>query len=72
MWMFPDIATYIGQAVPDIASSFFTVSGPKRSSVSRVRLVPGSQSYYSFSVTVSDGYYGSVNVTMTQAKHDTL
>lgn len=60
----------IGQVVPDITSSFFTVAGPKRSSISRVRLVPGSQSYYQFSVTVPDGYYGIVNVTMTQARHN--
>jgi hypothetical protein len=58
--------------VPDIASSFFTVAGPKRSSLSRVRLVPGSQSYYQFSVTVPDGYYGIVNVTMTQARHSAM
>jgi hypothetical protein len=60
------------QVVPDIASSFFTVAGPKRSSLSRVRLVPGSQSYYQFSVTVPDGYYGVVNVTMTQARHSAM
>lgn len=60
------------QVVPDIASSFFTVAGPKRSSLSRVRLVPGSQSYYQFSVTVPDGYYGVVNVTMTQASHSAM
>lgn len=57
---------WILQAVPDIDASFFVVTGPKKSSVSKVRLVAGSQSYYAFSVAVSDGYYGVVNVTMTQ------
>lgn len=51
--------------MPGINSSFFDVSGPSKATVSRLRLVAGSQSYYAFSVTVSDGYYGSVNVTMT-------
>lgn len=54
------------QSVPGIDSSFFTVSGPKRSNISKLTLVAGSQSYYTFSVAVSDGYYGVVNVTMTQ------
>lgn len=58
------LALAFTDAVPKLASNMFTITGPKKVTMTELEHVDGSDAYWTFSATVPEDYYGKITVTM--------
>lgn len=61
-----DLALAFTQPVPRLSANMFSVTGPPRMTSTDLERVDGSDSYFTFSVTLPENYYGSVKVAMNR------
>ena len=61
-----DLALAFTDSVPLLTADMFTVTGPPNMTATALEAVDGSDSYYTFSVTVPESYYGPISVSMDQ------
>lgn len=61
-----DLALAFTEPVPRLAANMFTVTGPPKMASTDLEPVDGSDSYFTFSVTLPENYYGSVRVAMNR------
>ena len=61
-----NLALAFTDPVPRLSANMFSVTGPPQMSSTELESVDGSDSYYTFSVTFPEKYYGSVTVSMNR------
>lgn len=61
-----DLALAFTQPVPRLSANMFSVTGPPKMTSTDLERVDGSDSYFTFSVTLPETYYGSVKVAMNR------
>ena len=61
-----DLALAFTEPVPRLSANMFTVTGPSKMTSTDLERVDGSDSYFTFSVTLPENYYGSVKVAMNR------
>lgn len=59
-----NLALAFTDAVPQLRSNMFSITGPKNVTVTDLEPVDGSEAYWTFSATIPEGYYGRISVTM--------
>ncbi|KAL3150819.1 hypothetical protein ABBQ32_000578 [Trebouxia sp. C0010 RCD-2024] len=62
-----NLALAFTDAVPRLSANMFSVTGPSMMTTTELERVDGSDSYFTFSVTFPEKYYGSVTVSMNKA-----
>ena len=61
-----DLALAFTEPVPQLSANMFTVTGPPKMTSTDLERVDGSDSYFTFSVSIPENYYGSVKVAMNR------
>ena len=64
-----DLALAFTDPVPKLRANMFTVTGPPKMTSTDLERVDGSDSYFTFSVTLPESYYGSIKVAMNKVSH---
>ena len=64
-----NLALAFTEAVPQLKADMFSVTGPTNLTKTDLEPVDGSDSYYTFAVTIPQNYYGSVTVAMNEVIH---
>lgn len=63
-----NLALAFTDAVPRLSANMFSVTGPSMMTTTELERVDGSDSYFTFSVTFPEKYYGSVTVSMNKVR----
>lgn len=66
------LALAFTDAVPRLSANMFSVTGPPQMTNTELERVDGSNSYFTFSVTLPQSYYGSVKVSMNKVCTHTI
>lgn len=64
-----DLAIAFTDPVPRLSANMFSVTGPPKMTSTDLERVDGSDSYFTFSVSLPENYYGNIKVAMNKVSN---